>query len=117
MKIRAWDKVEILSWKTKDKWVRAEVIKVFKDKNKVIVKDVNVVTKHVKKMWTTPGQIVKFEKAIDASNVMLVCPFTDKATRVGFVSIEEKGKTKKFRFSKIAVKTWSKKDAKSAIIK
>jgi len=115
MKIRSWDKVKVLSWK--DKGVIAEVLKVFKDKNKVIVKDVNVVTRHMKKMWTTPGQIVKFEKAIDASNVMLICPFTDKPTRIGFVKIEEKGKTKKFRFSKIAVKTWAKKDAKSAIIK
>jgi large subunit ribosomal protein L24 len=44
------------------------------------------------------------EKAIDASNVMLVCPFTNKPTRVGFVKIEEKGKIKKFRFSKKAVK-------------
>jgi len=44
------------------------------------------------------------EKAIDASNVMLVCPFTSKPTRVGFVKIEEKGKSKKFRFSKMAVK-------------
>ena len=115
MKIRTWDKVKVLSWK--DKGVIAEVLKVFKDKNKVVVKGVNVVTRHVKKMWTTPGQIVKFEKAIDASNVMLICPFTDKPTRIGFVKIEEKGKTKKFRFSKIAVKTWAKKDAKSAIIK
>jgi len=117
MKIRTWDKVEILSWKTKDKWVRAEVIKVFKNNNKVIVKGINVVTRHMKKMWTTPGQIVKFEKAIDASNVMLICPFTDKPTRIGFVTIEEKWKTKKFRFSKMAVKTWVKKDAQSAMIK
>ena len=115
MKIRSWDKVKVLSWK--DKGVIAEVLKVFKEKNKVLVKDVNVVTRHVKKMWTTPGQIVKFEKAIDASNVMLICPFTDKPTRIGFVKIEEKGKTKKFRFSKMAVKAWAKKDAKSAIIK
>jgi large subunit ribosomal protein L24 len=35
---------------------------------------------------------------------MLVCPFTDKPTRVWYVTIEEKGKTKKFRFSKKAVK-------------
>jgi len=115
MKIRTWDKVKVISWK--DKGVIAEVLKVLKDKNKVIVKGVNVVTRHIKKMWTTPGQIVKFEKPIDASNVMFICPFTDKPTRLGFVKIEEKGKTKKFRFSKIAVKTWNKKDAKSAIIK
>ncbi len=115
MKIRSWDKVKVLSGK--DKWTIAEVLKVLKDKNKVIVKGVNVVTRHIKRMWTTPGQIVKFEKPIDASNVMLICPFTDKPTRVGFVIIEEKWKKKKFRFSKIAVKTWAKKDAKSAIIK
>jgi large subunit ribosomal protein L24 len=36
---------------------------------------------------------------------MLVCPFIDKPTRVGFVFIEEKGKKKKFRFSKVAVKS------------
>jgi large subunit ribosomal protein L24 len=35
---------------------------------------------------------------------MLICPFTDKPTRIGFVFIEEKGKNKKFRFSKVAVK-------------
>jgi large subunit ribosomal protein L24 len=56
------------------------------------------------------------EKAIDASNVMLVCPFTNKPTRVGFVTIEEKGKSKKFRFSKVAVKE-NKGDAKKFIIK
>ena len=115
MKIRTWDKVKVLSWK--DKGVIAEVLKVFKDKNKVIVAGVNKVTKHIKKMWTTPGQIVKFEKPIDASNVMLICPFTEKPTRIWFVVIEEKGKKKKFRFSKIAVKSWAKKTAKDAIIR
>lgn len=117
MKIRAWDKVEVLSWKNKDKSVRAEVVKVLKTWNKIVVKGINIVTRHVKKVWTNPWQIAKFEKAIDASNVMLVCPFTDKTTRVGFVITEEKGKKKKFRFSKIAVKTWTKKSALEAIIK
>ena len=115
MKIRTWDKVKVLCWK--DKGVIAEVLKVFKDKNKVVVKGVNVVTRHIKKMGTTPWQIVKFEKPIDASNVMLICPFTDKPTRVWFVFIEEKGKKKKFRFSKVAVKSWVKKTPEDAIIK
>ena len=66
-------------------------------------------------MGTNPGQIVKMEKAIEVSNVMLVCPFTDKVTRIGFVTIEEKGKTKKFRFSKIAVKEQGKKSAQVII--
>lgn len=103
MKIRTWDKVQVMSGKSKDRGNIAEVLKVFTDNKKIIVKDVNVVTRHLKKQGTTPGQIVKMEKAIDASNVMLICPFTEKPTRVGFVKVEEKGKTKKFRFSKKAL--------------
>lgn len=104
MKIRTWDKVIVMSGKEKDRGVEAEVLKVLTTENKVIVKGVNVVTRHIKKQWTNPGQIIKMEKAINASNVMLVCPFTNKPTRVGFVKVEEKGKIKKFRFSKKAVK-------------
>jgi len=48
----------------------------------VIVEGVNIVTKHVKKQGTTPGQKVQFEKAIHVSNVMLICPTTKKPTRV-----------------------------------
>ncbi len=103
MKIRSWDNVQIMSGKQKDRGVKAEVVKVLSN-NKIIVKGVNIVTRHVKKQWTTAGQIIKMEKAIDASVAMLVCPYTDKPTRIGFVKIEEKWKTKKFRFSKKAVK-------------
>ena len=92
-----------MSGKQKDRGVRAEVELVLTDKNQVLVKGVNIVTKHIKKSGANPGQIVKFEKPISASAVMLVCPFTDKPTRLGFVNIEEKGKTKKFRFSKKAL--------------
>ena len=53
-----------------------------------------------------------FEKPIDSSNVMLICPYTDKPTKVWYVSIDEKGKTKKFRFSRkaLAEKWWEAKD-------
>lgn len=104
MKIRTWDKVQIISGKTADKWKQSEVLKTFPDKNQILVKDVNIATKHIKKQMWNPWQIVKMEKPISVSNVMLVCPFTWKPTRVGFVKIEEKWKTKKFRFSKKALK-------------
>ncbi len=97
MKIRKWDTVEVLQWKDKKK--RWEVLKVLTSENKVIVKDVNIVTRHIKKQGTNPGQIVKFEKAIDASNVALVCPMTDKRTKIWFVEVWEK----KMRYSKKAV--------------
>lgn len=104
MKIRTWDKVQVMSGKEADRGQISVVLKTFPDKNKVLVKDINIATRHIKKQWTTPGQIIKMEKPIDASNVMLICPFTEKPTRVGFVKIEEKWKTKKFRFSKKALK-------------
>lgn len=114
MKIRTWDTVSILSGKDKGK--TGKVVKVISDKNRVVVEGVNVVTRHLKKQGTNPGQIVKMEKSIDASNVALECPITKKPTRIGFVSIEEKGKTKKFRFSKKAVKEGGK-QPKDCIIK
>ncbi len=114
MKIRSWDKVIVTTWK--DKWKTWEVLKVFRDKNKVIVKWVNIVTRHVKKQGTNPGQIVKFEKAIDISNVKFVCPYTEKGTRLWFVFIKEKTGLKKFRYSKKAVKELGK-EPKEVIIK
>jgi hypothetical protein len=79
-----------MSGKTADKGQISVVLKAFPDQNKVLVKDINVVTRHIKRQGTNPGQIVKMEKPIDVSNVMLICPFTEKPTRVGFVKIEEK---------------------------
>ena len=114
MKIRTWDKVTVISGK--DKGTSGKVLKVFPVTGKVIIEGVNVVTRHIKKQGTTAGQIIKMEKAIDASNAMLVCPITEKPTRVGFVMISEKGKTQKFRYSKRAVKE-NKKDPKDCIIK
>ena len=114
MKIRSWDNVLVITWK--DKWKKWKVLKVFKDKNKVIVEGVNIVTRHVKKQGTNPGQIVKFEKAIDASNVKFVCPYTEKPTRLWFVFITDKKKQKKFRYSKVAVKELGK-EPKEVIIK
>ena len=102
MKIRKGDNVVIISGKDSGKvWV---VQKVFPVTGKIIIEGINIATRHIKKQGTNPWQIVKMEKAIDASNVMIECPITKKPTRVGHVMIEEKGKNKKFRFSKKAVK-------------
>ena len=114
MKIRNWDSVIVMSGKDSGK--TGVVQKVFPVTGKIIVEGVNIVTRHMKKQGTTPGQILKMEKAIDASNVMLECPLTKKPTRIWFVMIEESGKQKKFRYSKKAVKE-EKKSPKDCIIK
>ncbi|MDP5038911.1 MAG: 50S ribosomal protein L24 [Candidatus Gracilibacteria bacterium] len=114
MKIRKDDNVLVISGKDKGK--TAKVLKVLTKTNKVIVEGVNVVTRHIKKMGATPGQILKKENPIDVSNLMLVCPYTQKPTRIGYVVINDKSGSKKFRFSKTALKAKGG-EAKDYIIK
>ena len=116
MKIRKWDLVQVISWKDADKWKQAKVVAVNTKERTIVVEWVNIATKHMKKTWTTPWQIVKIEKPINVSNVMLVCPFTNKPTRVWIVRIEEKWKLRNYRFSKKASQEL-KKDPKDVIIK
>lgn len=110
MKIRKDDNVLVISGKDKGK--TGKVLKVLTKTGKIVVEWINVVTRNYKKMGTTPGQSVKKEAAMDASNVMLVCPFTSKPTRVWFIFVEDKSGSKKFRFSKAALKAkwWESKD-------
>jgi large subunit ribosomal protein L24 len=94
MKIHTWDIVRIIAGKNrfhveknkdgveKRTPIEAKVLRAFPKEQKVIVEGVNIVTKHVKKQGTTPGQKVQFEKAIHVSNVMLIDPSTKKPTRV-----------------------------------
>ncbi len=97
MKVRTWDNVKVISWKDKGKtW---KILKVNKEDSRVIVEWVNIVTKHVKGYGNVPGQIVKIERAIDVSNVMIVCPDTKKPTRIGF-KIENGKKTR------VSKKSW-----------
>lgn len=82
MFVRTGDTVQVLSGKSKG--TRGEVLAVSPKEDKVIVKNVNVVTKHVKptKMGEQGG-LVEVESALYASKVQLVCPKCGKATRVG----------------------------------
>ncbi len=84
LKIKKGDKVQILAGKDRGK--RGEVLSVSPDDRTVTVTKLNMVTKHVKpKKAGQKGERITIESAIDISNVALVCPHTDKPTRVGFV--------------------------------
>ena len=53
--------------------------------NKVKVEGVNMITKHTKPSAANQnGGIVSQEGPIDASNVLVVCPVCNKATRVSY---------------------------------
>lgn len=79
--VKKGDKVLVLAGKDRGKM--GVILKVYPDKNRVVVEGINIVTKHKKpRSATQPGGIIKQEAAIDASNAMLVCPRCNKATRV-----------------------------------
>lgn len=80
-RIKKNDLVYVLSGK--DKGATGEVLSVDIDAGLVLVKGVNVITKHVKpKRQGERGSIVKEEQFIAISKVMPVCPETKKPCRV-----------------------------------
>ena len=87
VKIRKGDTVEVISGRLEDKGKRGEVVNVLTDDRRVVVQGVNIRTKHQKQVQTAanrqmnPGRI-QLEGPIDISNVMLVCPKCQEATRV-----------------------------------
>ena len=80
--VRTGDKVVVISGKGKGKTGKVE--KVIAEKNRCVVTGVNMVVKHKKaRSQTQKSERKTTEGTIDISNVMIVCPKCDKATRVG----------------------------------
>ncbi len=89
MKLRVGDPVKVISGKDKGKI--SEILKVLPKRNAVVVKDVNLVKKHVKpNPMMESGGIVSFEKPIDVSNVMYYNEALKRAVRVGFAFVKGK---------------------------
>ena len=66
-----------------DKGATGEVLQVHPAKNSAVVQGIRLQTKHQKPSMANPqGGIIKKEAPIDLSNLMLVDPSTNKATRV-----------------------------------
>lgn len=82
MKIHTNDQVIVIAGKDKGK--KSKVLRANPKSGTLVVEGVNVVTRHMKRQGSTPGQKVTYEKAIDASNVMLIDPKTGEPTRVGY---------------------------------
>lgn len=79
--VRKGDKVQVLSGK--DKGAQGEVKKVIPSTGRVVVEGVAMVKKAQKPdAQGNNGGIIQKEAAIDASNVMLVCPKCGQPTRV-----------------------------------
>ena len=95
-RIRKNDQVIILAGKDKGK--RGTVLRVLDDGH-VVVEGINRVKKHQKPnpMRNIQGGIVEKEMPIDASNVALFNPATQKADRVGSKVLEDGRKVRVFK--------------------
>jgi len=79
--IKKGDTVEVIAGA--DKGSRGEVLEMLPKKNRAIVADVNMVTKHKKPTENDPGGRIEQESSIHISNLMLVDPKTGEPTRIG----------------------------------
>ena len=94
-KIKKGDNVMVMTGKDKGK--TGEVLSVLPAKERLLVRGVNIVKRHTKPSQTAPGGIIERENAIHISNVALVDPTSNKATKIGFRILED---GRKVRFSK-----------------
>nr|YP_010988261.1 ribosomal protein L24 [Rhodochorton tenue]WOK79457.1 ribosomal protein L24 [Rhodochorton tenue] len=85
MHVKLGDEVKIIAGADKGK--TGTIIKTFKNQGKVIVRDINMKTKHNRpEQEGETGQIIKIEAPIDSSNVMLYDPEKKIASRYTKIS-------------------------------
>jgi len=83
MKIKKGDTVKILVGKDQGK--SGVVDFVFPSENKVVVKGIQVVKKHLKPSKKNPsGGIIDLNQKINSSNIMLICPTCGVPTKIGY---------------------------------
>ena len=98
MKIHNGDTVTVISGK--DKSVTGKVISVDHKNQMLVVEGANLAYKHVKPSQKNPqgGRLHK-ETPIRASKVMVVCPKTNKPTRIGYRYLDDGTKE---RFARVS---------------
>ena len=99
-RLKKGDKVVVISGEEKGK--TGDVSQVFATANRVLIDGLNQVKRHVKAGPKNPeGGVALKSLPLDASNVMMVDPKTEKPTRVGKKWIEGK-KDKKGHWARFA---------------
>jgi large subunit ribosomal protein L24 len=95
-RIKKGDQVIVVTGKDKDR--RGTVLSV-QENGRVVVENLNVAKKHQRPnpQKGVAGGIVEQEKSLDASNVMLFNPTTEKGDRVGFRLLSDGRKVRFFK--------------------
>ena len=87
LKIKTKDQVVVISGRDKGK--TGEVLKVLAKDERVVVRGVNMVTKHERQTAQSQGGIKEIEAPLHISNVAHADPKTGKPTRVGYKFLED----------------------------
>jgi large subunit ribosomal protein L24 len=95
LKVKKGDKVVVLAGRDKGK--RGEILKMFPDDNKAVVRGVNVVRRHQKQSGAKEGGIISKEAPIHVSNIAIEDPKDGEPSRVGYRILED---GRKVRFAK-----------------
>ncbi len=89
-RIKKGDTVEVIAGD--DLGARGEVVRLMLKENRVVVAGVNIAIKHQDPQRAGRAQVqggrVQFEAPLNLSNVMLVCPHCNQASRVGFQVVD-----------------------------
>ncbi len=79
--IRKGDMVQIIAGREKGK--TGKVLRVVRDKNRIVIEKLNMVKRHTKPTQTKPqGGIVEKEAALHYSNALLLCPKCNRGVRI-----------------------------------
>ncbi|WP_339865539.1 50S ribosomal protein L24 [Paremcibacter congregatus] len=87
-KIKKGDEVIVLTGKDKGK--KGEIIRMIPSESRAVVKGINLVKRHTRQTQTEEGGIKTKEAPIHVSNLALIDPKSEKATKAGY-KIEKDG--------------------------
>jgi len=89
LRIKKDDTVQVMTGKDRGK--RGKVLQVFTKERRVVVENLNIMTKNVRaRREREKGQKIEFASPVDYSNVQLVCGKCGKVTRPSVKIVGEK---------------------------
>lgn len=94
MKIKKSDLVKVISGNYRG--MEGKVLKVFPDRERVIVEKVHLIKKHMRKQRSQvqTGGIVEKEAPIHVSDVVLICPKCNRPTRTSIALLADGSKAR-----------------------
>lgn len=94
MKYKVGDKVIVTSGKDKKK--KSVIVKVIPEQNKVVVKDANMYTRHVKPQGERAGEKVRKEKSLHTASIAILND-KDQPDRIGYKITKDGKKERVFK--------------------